>query len=159
MPGCFEIPVACLKAPSAEYCLREPDRLFIDNLKKEMLENPTKLVSPIVGLVCLRRDQEYDPRHTNSYMYETIGGNNSRIAIQELSEQYPTESSYKTRFVAVYAGLTSEEALRLASKHNRATSFTHDMTTQDKVDCEVLQSVRLVKICCTCIHCNIGGSL
>ena len=98
-----------------------------------MVENPTKLVSPIVGLVCLKPDEQYDHRHANSYMYETIGGNNSRIAVQELAEANRNDPNYKTRFVAVYTHLTNEDTLRLAAKHNRATLFTHEMTTQDKV--------------------------
>ena len=131
--GCFEIPLSCLKPPNASRCLREPDRVFIDSLKKEMQDNPTTLVSPIVGLVSLNSGDEYDNRHPNSYEYETIGGNNSRIALQELSAQFPNNQCFKTRLVAVYVGLSDDDALRLASKHNRATSFTHSMTTQDKV--------------------------
>ena len=99
--GCFEVPVSCLKAPGAGRCLREPDPLFTSNLKKEIVENPTKLVSPIVGLVCLKPDEQYDHRHANSYMYETIGGNNGRIAVQELAEGNQNDLNYKTRFVAV----------------------------------------------------------
>ena len=35
--------------------------------------------------------------------------------------------------MAVHAHLINEDTLRLAAKHNRATLFTHAMTTQDKV--------------------------
>lgn len=98
-----------------------------------MIANPTKLVNPIVGLVCLKPNERYDQRHANSYTYETIGGNNSRIAVQELSQKYPTNANFKSRFVAVYANLKNEDALRLSAKHNRATHFTHEMITQDKV--------------------------
>ena len=66
-------------------------------------------------------------------MYETIGGNNSRIALQELAEEYPDNPLFKTRLVAIYVGLSDSLSLRLASKHNRASGFTHSMTTQDKV--------------------------
>ena len=121
------------KQHNASRCLREPDRVFIDGLKKEMQDNPTTLVSPLVGLVALNSGDTYDNRHPNSYQYETIGGNNSRIALQELAAQFPDNKCFKTRLVAVYVRLTDEDALRLASKHNRATSFTHSMTTQDKV--------------------------
>ena len=74
--------MSCLVEPSKANTLREPDPVFIDSLKKEMTENPTTLVSPIVGLVCLRPGQKFDSKHPNSYKYETIGGNNSRIALQ-----------------------------------------------------------------------------
>lgn len=91
--GCYEIPVYCLKGPSESCCLRESDRVFIDKLKEEMQENPTKLVSPIVGLVSVNHGEKYDSRHPHSYVYETISGNNSRIALQELLSQFPTDSS------------------------------------------------------------------
>ena len=106
-----------------------------------MVENPTKFVSSIVGLVCLKPDEQYDHRHANSYSYETIGGSNSRIAVQELAEGNPNNPNYKTRFVAVYAHLTNEDTLRLAAKHNRATLFTHEMTTQDKIFMNVCTAI------------------
>ena len=131
--GSYEIPITSLIAPSSNRCLREPDRVFIDSLKKEMIHNPTTLVSPIVGLVQLKANESFDSCHPQGYLYETIGRNNSRIALQELTIEYPNNDSFKTRLVAVYIGLSDEEAVRVAAKHNRATSFTHSMTTQDKV--------------------------
>lgn len=125
--------MSCLVEPIQGNTLRDPDPVFIDNLKKEMLENPTILVSPIIGLVCLRSGEKFDSKHPNSYKYETIGGNNSRIALQELNKTYPENLNYQARFVAVYVGLTEDLALRLAARHNRATDFTHSMKTQDKV--------------------------
>lgn len=129
--GIFELPLTCLKEPDPKRCLREPDRMFIERLKDEMKANPTSLVSPIVGL--LQSGQEFDKKHPQAYTYETIGGNNSRIALQELSQESQDISSCQTRLVAVYMGLTDELALRLAAKHNRATGFSHSMSTQDKV--------------------------
>ena len=131
--GTFNLSISCLKAPAAARSLREPDRTFIDSLKEEMVQNPTCLVSPIVALVRLDKDETFDALHPGGYEYETIGGNNSRIAIQELVKERPDLESLGTRLVAVYVNLSDELALRLASKHNRATSFTHSMTTQDKV--------------------------
>lgn len=127
--------MTCLKSPKESHLLREPDRAFVEGLKKEMLENPmaTSLVSPIVGLVCLDAGDSFDSRHPHSYMYETIGGNNSRVALQELSREFPQNKAFKSRLVAVYVGLPDHLVLRLASKHNRATGFTHSVTTQEKV--------------------------
>ena len=39
--GYYELPVSCLVEPSADRCLRPPDRTFIDSLKQEMVQNPT----------------------------------------------------------------------------------------------------------------------
>ena len=35
--------------------------------------------------------------------------------------------------MSVYQGLSDEEALRLAAKHNLATALHHEMTTWEKV--------------------------
>ena len=40
---------------------------------------------------------------------------------------------FRMRLVSVYQGLSDEQALRLASKHNLATSLHHEMTTWEKV--------------------------
>ena len=40
---------------------------------------------------------------------------------------------FRTRLVSVYQGLNDEEALRLAAKHNLATSLHHEMTTWEMV--------------------------
>ena len=103
-----------------------------------MIENPTSLVSPIVALLHLCEGEQFDSKHPQAYVYETIGGNNSRIALQELLKERPDIESFKTRQVAVYANLSDELSLRVVSKHNRATSFTHSMTTQDKVNTLVI---------------------
>lgn len=98
-----------------------------------MKENPTILVSPIVGLPVLQEGQVFDKKHANSYFYETIGGNHTRVALQEMIEENPSDKRYKSRQVAVYLGLTDQQVLSLAARHNRATDFSHAMTTQDKV--------------------------
>ena len=131
--GCYEISVSCLVEPRKENMLRDPDPTFIETLKKEMLDNPTNLVSPIIGLVRLRLGEKFDSKHPNSYKYESIGGNHSRIVLQELNKMFPNNVNYQSRLVAVYVDLQTDLVLRLAARHNRATDFTHSMKTQDKV--------------------------
>ena len=65
------------------------------------------------------------------YQYETLGGNNSRVALQALSNENDSHPAFRTRLVSVYSGLNDDEAIRLAAKHNK-TSF-HEMSTWDKV--------------------------
>lgn len=128
-----EIPVSCLVQPKPQRLLREPDELFIASLKMEMVSNPLPLVTPIPALVRLKKGEVFDKNNVNSYVYEAIGGNNSRIALQELTKEYPEQPHFKTRMVGVYSNLSDHLALRLAAKHNKATEFTHTLTTQDKV--------------------------
>lgn len=67
------------------------------------------------------------------YQYETLGGNNSRVALQALSNENDSHPAFRTRLVSVYSGLNDDEAIRLAAKHNKTTSFFHEMSTWDKV--------------------------
>lgn len=67
------------------------------------------------------------------YHYETLGGNNSRAALQALCDEENSHTAFRTRLVSVYGGLKDDEALRLAAKHNKTTSFYHEMSTWDKV--------------------------
>ena len=114
-----------------------------------MLENPTSLVSPIVGLTSLDPGNEFDSRHSQSFVYETIGENNSRIAVQELSQEHPENVVFKSRLVAVYVGLTDDLALRLASKHNQATTFCHSRQG----------NVKHATIHCHAVALNLANSL
>lgn len=78
----------------------------------------------------------FDARFKDAYVYDTVGGNNLRLALQELLREKPelrTNKLFSHRLCSVYRRMETQLALRLASKHNRATSFSHEMTTWDKV--------------------------
>ena len=64
-----------------------------------MLENPTCDVQPMLCVVRLKEDEEFDGKLKEGYIYETIGGNNSREAIQQLLK----EKSHlkKKNFIAI----------------------------------------------------------
>ena len=119
--------------PHPARILRLPDPVFVESLKNEMRKKPTSSVTPITGVVYLHEGEAFNQNHASSCSYETIGGNHTRIALQELRTAYPENQHYKCRMVAVYANLANHLALCLATKHNRATGFIHSMTTQDKV--------------------------
>ena len=108
--------------------------VFVHALKNEMLKNPLMEVAPIIGLLVLSEGENFIPAHCEAYSYETIGGNHSRIALQEILKEKSTPSEvYTHRIVSVYHGLSDIEVQHLAHKHNRAVGFSHSMTTQDKV--------------------------
>lgn len=67
------------------------------------------------------------------YQYETLGGNNSRVALQSILKEEDVNPVFRKRLVSVYTGLTDDQAIRLAAKHNKTTSFFHAMSTWDKV--------------------------
>ena len=140
-----------LKAPKHTRLVRPVDNVFVKCLKKEMLANPTTDVAPLIGLVCLGDDDSFDTKHPESYMYETLGGNNSRTALVELLKENPAlkdDKRFSHRIVSVYSNLTDEDAQLLAVKHNRQQSFVHSMTTQDKV-CSLCTHLVLNSSTCT----------
>ena len=131
LAGYFTLPVTCLVEPAPSRLLRPVDPVFVDTLKAHMKRNPSRDVTPIVGLVQLQNGEEFQEDRKEGYLYETLGGNNSRVAMQELLKE--DDLRFRTRLVSVYCHLTDSQALRLASKHNLATSVHHEMTTCDKV--------------------------
>lgn len=64
---------------------------------------------------------------------DTLGGNNSMEAIQQLLLERPDVESSLKWAVDVYKPMPVMLAKRLARKQNQATEFTHSITTQDKV--------------------------
>lgn len=62
--------------------LRKVDELFVERLKEAMMSNPSTDTAPIVGLVVLSHGEEFQESKRFTYQYETIGGNNSRAALQ-----------------------------------------------------------------------------
>lgn len=108
---------------------------YVEALKNEMLNNPTSNVAPIIGVVRLKQDEVFDKKQPEAYVYETIGGNHSRIALNQLLETNKNLSDvYRFRMVSIYdSSITDEEAQHLSLRHNRATEFTNKMLTQDKV--------------------------
>ena len=77
-------------------------------------------------------DETFEESKKEMYQYETLDGNNSRVALQALSNEENSHPAFRTMLVSVYSGLSDDEAVRLAAKHNR-TSFYHAMSTWDKV--------------------------
>ena len=140
--GYFELPVSLLIEPTKKRLLRKVDQLFVDKLKAAMLENPSSDSAPIVALVCLKDGEDFDASKSHTYHYETIGGNNSRQALQELNAEC-NHPLYRTRLVSVYKGLSDQQARRLAAKHNHATSLHHDMTTWDMGQGKLNRSIKI----------------
>ena len=57
--GYFTLPVTCLVEPEPSRLLRPVDPVFVDTLKSHMKRNPSRDVTPIVGLVQLADGEEF----------------------------------------------------------------------------------------------------
>ena len=122
--------------PAASRLIWHPHELYIKGLKEEMKKYPTCDVSPIVAVVKLKDGQKFNEAHPEAFTYETLGGNHSRIALQELlneDKQLAALPYYRSRLVSVYSGLSDKQATHLTLRHNKATEYTSKLTTQDKV--------------------------
>ena len=60
------------------------DEIFVHDLKENIVKNPLKEATPLVRLIVLGDGEEFDEEHKESYEYETLGGNNLRVALQQL---------------------------------------------------------------------------
>ena len=108
--------------------------LKAQDFKNKESANSYKLHNMYLGFYCTCPSGEsFDADKAEMYSYETLGGNNSREALQALSMEEGSNPIFRTRLVSVYSGLTDDEAIRLAAKHNKTTSFYHEMSTWNKV--------------------------
>ena len=113
------------------------DSKFVADLKREMLDNPTTDVQPLLCIVKLKSGEKFNYDLKEGYKYESVGRNNSREALQQLLSENPHLRSNRTfthRLCAVYSNDMNDKCiLHLAGQHNRATQFSHAVTDWDKV--------------------------
>ena len=84
---------------------------------------------------------EFDQRHTAGYRYEVLGGLHTFLAKSQLCQEQPDVTHFKNVIAEVYVSLTDDEALRLATRHNENSHFTHKVThiyTQKYGECYLL---------------------
>ena len=116
--------------------MRDCNSTVVAQLKAEMLANNCTDVQPILCVVNINANECFNSDSKEGYTYYTIGGNHSRKALEELLEENPNLSfkrQYSSRLCAIYKPMEATLIRRLASKHNRAAAYHHDMNTWDWV--------------------------
>ena len=123
--------------PRGSRLLREPDPMFISNLKDNMLKDPVGPGAAPLALMCVDKmtKGDFNTKYKAVYKYEVLGGLHTYLAKSQLSQEVPDNALYKFVNADVYVGLTDDEALRLALRHNQTSHFTHKITHRDLV-CE-----------------------
>ena len=58
--------------PPEKLLVREKSEKFIGSLKEEMLENPTRDVQPLLCIVRLKPDEEFDEKLKQGYMRQLV---------------------------------------------------------------------------------------
>jgi len=135
LAGLFEVPVSQLLDPPRECrLLREADGVFVKNLKRAMLSDPSAPGATPLALLCKDvTSSNFNEKHLNVYKYEVVGGLHSFHAKSQLSKDYPDSPFYKVALAEVYVDLSDEQALRLAQRHNSNSHFVHKITHRDLV--------------------------
>ncbi|XP_061192999.1 uncharacterized protein LOC133201220 [Saccostrea echinata] len=112
---CVEVHVKNLVAPHPSRCLRNIDRKHVDALKESFKMRPEHNII-FFGIVFKENIDLKELYKSGSPEIETIGGNHSRIALQELFD----EGLLKTPriYINLYKNLTDTEALKLGFDHN-----------------------------------------
>ena len=71
----------------------------------------------------------FNVKYLNVYHYEVLGGLHFLLAKNQLNEEYPDNPYYKVAMAEVYLGLSDEQSLRLAQRHNQNSHLVHKVTT------------------------------
>jgi len=137
--------------------------------------NPSTDAAPIVGLVVLKEGKIFIPWNTHcivllqyiqchAFLQEKFSKKARRSAtitkrwavttpeLHYAKRRHPPHAAFRTRLVSVYSGLTDEEAQRLASRHNHATSLQHKMSSWEKVQHACMHDYHHLKCPIQCLQ-------
>ena len=89
--------------------LRSPDDQYVKNLKGEFLRRPIPFGAPFLCIVKGIPDaDQFDNHKLDGYVYEMVGGNHRRLALQQILRDEGVQDDEKEKFkcvnVQLYAG-------------------------------------------------------
>jgi len=122
--------VECLCQPATERLFRVADADHVSNLGKAIHDSKLGLISPLICHIP-------DPQTNNVtrkkledgiFILEVIGGNHTRIALQQ-------GSVHKTCAIKLYSNLEDPQALYLAHEHNKAHESVKTTSFEDYARC------------------------
>ena len=119
--------------PPPSRLLRNVDEKFLQMLVKEMEDNPYGTHEPLCLHIKNFSKEEFQTSRITEYKYEVLGGTHNVLATKNLHKKYPDQVVFEKRYAWIYLGLSDDDALWLASMHNKSGSFRHGMTFQDEV--------------------------
>ena len=98
----MQLPLKQLVQPPKESRLiRDPDPMFVKNLKQKMLSDPAAPgATPMVGLC--KGVNDFNPRYKDVYKYEVLGGLHTMLAKIQLTEEYPKNPYFTVAMAEVY---------------------------------------------------------
>ena len=129
-----------LQPPRESRLIREPDPTFVKNLKQKMIADPSAPGATPMAVLCKGVD-DFNTKYKDVYKYEVLGGLHTMLAKAQLAQEFPENPFFSTATAEVYVGLSDEEALRLAQRHNLNSHFVHKLTHRDLVSCVLIISL------------------
>ena len=122
--GTFEVSLEQLEEPTEETLFRKVDSKFVDALKDGILRSNVSSYVHVfpVNCVSVQRIADFREADIASYRFQTLGGNHLRQALLQIASEKRSRRE-PTQVVKIYVGLTTPEALRVASDHNTRTHF------------------------------------
>lgn len=125
--------------------IRSLDVIFLKKLKEKIAKDPSGPGVPPVAVLCtnVQEPGQFSHRLKDVYKYEVLGGQHTSIARAELHKEHPNNPLLSSILAEVYVGLTDDEALRLASRHNTNGHFIHTMTHWDYVRNKLLKLMKI----------------
>lgn len=129
------MPITNLQQPANTRLIRSLDTTFVKKLKQKITKDPSGPGVAPVAVLCTNVQDigQFQQRLKDVYKYEVLGGQHTSTARMELHQEHPTNPLYGHILAEVYVGLSDDESLRLASRHNLNGMFIHKMTHWDYV--------------------------
>lgn len=137
LAGYYDLPVEALKEPSWLARTRDADEKHIQDLQDEFRKKPYNYFTVMAVNIANLEPKNFEFDKINSYVLQTIGGNHSRIALQNLLSEELQEASikhiYAHRVCAVYCNLTTDQAKRIGTEHNAIHDFAMKDSFSERV--------------------------
>ena len=121
--------------PKDSRLLRATDNMFVEKLKEKMMLDPSAPGATPMAILCkdVTSIDQFNDKFVNVYKYEVLGGLHTLTAKTELTEEFPDNPFFRQALAEVYTGLSDEQALRLAQRHNSNSHFVHKVTHRELV--------------------------
>ncbi|XP_078614424.1 uncharacterized protein LOC144883703 [Branchiostoma floridae x Branchiostoma japonicum] len=91
------------------------------------------MTTVLIGNIPEMTTEHYDRTRVDRYRYEVIGGNHTRIALQEILRDTPEKLDVASVHMHIYCGLPDDLAKRVGMAHNNVMNYSKPETTLDQL--------------------------
>eukprot|EP00058_Branchiostoma_floridae_P022238 XP_002607728.1 hypothetical protein BRAFLDRAFT_82825 [Branchiostoma floridae] len=131
--GAFDIPIKRLVEPAWKRLVRAADPQHVSNLKQRFIASSGQMTTVLIGNIPEMTTEHYDRTRVDRYRYEVIGGNHTRIALQEILRDTPEKLDVASVHMHIYCGLPDDLAKRVGMAHNNVMNYSKPETTLDQL--------------------------